>query len=198
MGERSVGALAEGVPVSRSAVSQHLAVLRSAGLVESRRAGREVRYRVTRSGPTSAAAWIERFTTVQLARSTSLSEPVALQVSAVAIPVGDQTRARLFYERILGFTVVTDRTVEGWRWVSLLPPGGSCAIGLVKAQHTGIWTGISLLTEDLTEQYHQWRRRDVAFEGPPARQAWGARTALFADLDGNRMQLVEVPDISDR
>jgi catechol 2,3-dioxygenase-like lactoylglutathione lyase family enzyme len=185
------------MPVSRSAVSQHLAVLRSAGLVECRRAGREVWYRASRSGATSAAAWVARFTTVQLARSTAAGEQVALQVSAVAVPVADQTRARRFYERALGFSIVTDRTVQGWRWVSLLPPGGSCAIGLVRAQHTGIWTGISLLTDDITGLYERWRRHDVAFEGPPARQAWGARTVLFADLDGNRLQLVEIPGEND-
>jgi DNA-binding transcriptional ArsR family regulator/catechol 2,3-dioxygenase-like lactoylglutathione lyase family enzyme len=194
--ERSAGELAAGVPVSRSAVSQHLAVLRSAGLVEPRRSGRQVWYRASRAGAASAAAWVARFTAVQLARSTPPGGPVALQVSAVAVPVADQTRASGFYQRALGFTVVTDRTVQGWRWVSLLPPGGSCAIGLVRAQHVSIWTGISLLTDDIMTLYQQWRRRGVAFDGPPARQAWGARAALFADLDGNRLQLVEVPHAS--
>lgn len=55
---------------------------------------------------------------------------------------------------------------------------------------------ISLLTDDITTLYQQWRRHGVAFDGPPARQAWGARTALFADLDSNRLQLVEVPRAS--
>jgi catechol 2,3-dioxygenase-like lactoylglutathione lyase family enzyme len=119
---------------------------------------------------------------IYAARATERSRRVALQVSAVAVPVADQTRASRFYQRALGFILVTDRTVQGWRWVSLLPPAGSCAIGLVRAQHAGCWTGISLLT-DITTLYQQWRRHGVAFDGPPARQAWGARTALFADLD---------------
>jgi DNA-binding transcriptional ArsR family regulator/catechol 2,3-dioxygenase-like lactoylglutathione lyase family enzyme len=195
-GERPAGELAAGVPVSRSAVSQHLTVLRSAGLVERRRSGRQVWYRASRAGAAPAAVWVDRFAAVQLTRSTPPGEPVALQVSAVAVPVAEQTRASRFYQSALGFSVVTDRTVQGWRWVSLLPPGGSCAIGLVRAQHAGIWTGISLLTDDITTLYQQWRRHGVAFDGPPARQAWGARTALFADLDGNRLQLVEVPRAS--
>jgi hypothetical protein len=45
----------------------------------------------------------------------------------------DQNRARAFYENTLGFELVTDRTVNHWRWISLLPPGGFCAIGLVSA-----------------------------------------------------------------
>ena len=54
------------------------------------------------------------------------------------------------------------------RWVSLLPAGGSCAIGMVRAQHTGIWTGISLLTDDITDLYDQWWREGVAFDGRQA------------------------------
>lgn len=43
-GERSVGELAGELGVSLPNVSQHLAVLRAAGLVESRRTGQTVRY----------------------------------------------------------------------------------------------------------------------------------------------------------
>jgi ArsR family transcriptional regulator len=42
-----VGRLAEALSASQPNVSQHLAVLRGAGLVESERRGREVRYRLT-------------------------------------------------------------------------------------------------------------------------------------------------------
>lgn len=42
-----VGRLAEGLGISQPNVSQHLAVLRSAGLVEAERDGREVRYRLS-------------------------------------------------------------------------------------------------------------------------------------------------------
>ena len=46
-GPRGVGHLAEEVGATQPNVSQHLAVLRSAGLVEAERDGREVRYRLT-------------------------------------------------------------------------------------------------------------------------------------------------------
>jgi DNA-binding transcriptional ArsR family regulator len=45
-GEGSATSLAGELPVSRVAVVKHLAVLERAGLVEARRAGREVRYTV--------------------------------------------------------------------------------------------------------------------------------------------------------
>jgi DNA-binding transcriptional ArsR family regulator len=45
-GDKAVQELAAPLAVSRPAVSQHLAVLRSVGLVEEERAGRERRYRL--------------------------------------------------------------------------------------------------------------------------------------------------------
>jgi len=41
-----VGRLAEALGLSQPNVSQHLAVMRAAGLVESERVGREIRYRL--------------------------------------------------------------------------------------------------------------------------------------------------------
>jgi len=44
------------LPITRQAVAKHLATLSQAGLVESERAGRETRYRLTPTG----AEWDER------------------------------------------------------------------------------------------------------------------------------------------
>ena len=49
-GPRAVGELAEGLPVSRPAVSQHLRVLREAGLVTERREGTRRIYRLDPGG----------------------------------------------------------------------------------------------------------------------------------------------------
>ena len=45
-GELSVGALNERIPLSQSALSQHLAVLRDDGLVATRREAQAIHYRV--------------------------------------------------------------------------------------------------------------------------------------------------------
>lgn len=45
-GESTATGLAALVPFTRQAVSKHLAILEGAGLVESQRQGREVRYRI--------------------------------------------------------------------------------------------------------------------------------------------------------
>ncbi|HEX7431786.1 MAG TPA: metalloregulator ArsR/SmtB family transcription factor [Candidatus Limnocylindrales bacterium] len=45
-GPREVGRLADELGISQPNVSQHLAIMRSAGVVEAERDGREVRYRL--------------------------------------------------------------------------------------------------------------------------------------------------------
>ncbi len=50
--------LAQGLPVSRQAVSKHLEVLREAGLVRSHRDGREHRYTLTPEPLADAVSWI--------------------------------------------------------------------------------------------------------------------------------------------
>jgi len=58
---QAVSELAEDLPVSRPAVSQHLRVLKDAGLVVDRRAGRQRIYQVDREGVGELRADLERF-----------------------------------------------------------------------------------------------------------------------------------------
>jgi DNA-binding transcriptional ArsR family regulator len=60
-GPRSVGEIANGLPVSRPAVSQHLRVLREAGLVSERREGTRRLYRVDPEGLRELRAYLESF-----------------------------------------------------------------------------------------------------------------------------------------
>lgn len=57
-GAASATELAKGLPVSRQAVAQHLAVLDAAGLVHASRSGREVRYALRPDRVTATAAWL--------------------------------------------------------------------------------------------------------------------------------------------
>ena len=50
--------LAHGLPISRQAVSKHLTSLSDAGLVQSERSGRDVRYRVTPGPLSDAVSWM--------------------------------------------------------------------------------------------------------------------------------------------
>ena len=65
-GPQSVGALARGLPVSRPAVSQHLRVLKSAGLVADRAEGARRVYRIDPAGLGAIRAWLDRFWTQAL------------------------------------------------------------------------------------------------------------------------------------
>jgi DNA-binding transcriptional ArsR family regulator len=60
-GPRSVGELAAALPVSRPAVSQHLRVLKEAGLVTERRNGTRRIYRVEPRGLAELRDYIESF-----------------------------------------------------------------------------------------------------------------------------------------
>lgn len=60
-GPRSVGDLARGLPVSRPAVSQHLRVLKDAGLVRERREGTRNFYSVDGDGLADLRAYFEGF-----------------------------------------------------------------------------------------------------------------------------------------
>jgi DNA-binding transcriptional ArsR family regulator len=60
-GPKPVGVLAKTLPVSRPAVSQHLRVLKTAGLVSERPDGTRRVYRVEPSGIVALRAYFERF-----------------------------------------------------------------------------------------------------------------------------------------
>jgi DNA-binding transcriptional ArsR family regulator len=66
-GPRPVGEIADEVQVTQQAVSQHLAVLRSAGLVEARREGTRSLYAVRPAGFTPAMDFVRRFWELRLA-----------------------------------------------------------------------------------------------------------------------------------
>src|SRR5271169_331490 len=60
-GPKAVGAIARGMPVSRPAVSQHLKVLKRAGLVEDRQDGNRRIYSVDPAGVEDLRAHVDRF-----------------------------------------------------------------------------------------------------------------------------------------
>lgn len=60
-GERSVRELTEGTTVSQPAVSQHLKVLRDAGLVVARPEGTRRMYSIDPTGLHAVRAWVDSF-----------------------------------------------------------------------------------------------------------------------------------------
>ncbi len=66
-GPRSVKAIAHGMPVSRPAVSQHLKVLKEAGLVADRPEGNRRVYYVDPDGLGALRGWLDQFWDAALA-----------------------------------------------------------------------------------------------------------------------------------
>jgi DNA-binding transcriptional ArsR family regulator len=88
-GPREVGKLAEQLGISQPNVSQHLALMRSAGIVEAERDGREVRYRL--SDPevivaceTMRGVLVRRISRISQAAARTPAEVVAGRAAAAA------------------------------------------------------------------------------------------------------------------
>ncbi len=65
-GPKPVSEIARGLPVSRPAVSQHLKVLREAGLVSDRTEGTRSVYSIDPKGLGALRTWLDRFWDVAL------------------------------------------------------------------------------------------------------------------------------------
>ncbi|MGN6850136.1 MAG: ArsR/SmtB family transcription factor [Sphingomicrobium sp.] len=60
-GPKAVGEIARGLPVTRPAVSQHLKVLKEAGLVDDRSEGTRRIYHIDPKGLGAIRAWLDQF-----------------------------------------------------------------------------------------------------------------------------------------
>src|SRR5215204_1532934 len=78
---RAVGELALELPVSRPAVSQHLKVLKEAGLVIDRRAGNRRIYHVDPDGVGALRAQLDRFWTNALAAYKAAADQTTEEIS---------------------------------------------------------------------------------------------------------------------
>ncbi|MDQ0391652.1 ArsR/SmtB family transcription factor [Labrys monachus] len=72
--EMSVSELKAGFDVSQPAISQHLAVLKQAGLVIERREGRKAHYRIAPQALAPLAEWVERYRDFWPARMERLKD----------------------------------------------------------------------------------------------------------------------------
>ena len=78
-GGKSVGELARGLPVSRPAVSQHLKVLKEAGLVTDRAEGARRIYAIDPAGLGAMRAWLDQFWDAALSAFQAEVERLAME-----------------------------------------------------------------------------------------------------------------------
>ncbi len=72
LGDATATTLAHGLPITRQAVVQHLAVLDQAGLVRGHRLGRERRFELRTQSLHETAQWMERLATQWESRLTAI------------------------------------------------------------------------------------------------------------------------------
>jgi predicted enzyme related to lactoylglutathione lyase len=117
------------------------------------------------------------------------------KLELIAVPVSDVDRAKEFYIQA-GFHLDHDYTVsDEVRFVQLTPPGSACSIavgrGLTDAE-PGTGVGMQLVVADADLARAELLERGVTV-GDVQEFPWG-RFVFFADPDGNRWSVQEVPD----
>ena len=120
-----------------------------------------------------------------------------MKLELVAVPVTDIDRAKEFYVRA-GFNADHDHAVsDDIRFVQLTPPGSGCsiAIGYGLTQMTPArWTTCRWWSPTPTRPAPSSPARGIEVSEVDE-QPWG-RFVYFADPDGNRWALQQLPDWS--
>jgi predicted enzyme related to lactoylglutathione lyase len=116
------------------------------------------------------------------------------KLELIMVPVGDVDRAKAFYTGI-GFNADQDHQVsDDLRFVQLTPPGSACSIAIgtgLSDATPGTAVGMQLVVADADAARAEL---DAAGAGPSEVQEfpWG-RFVMFADPDGNRWSVQELP-----
>ena len=92
-GPSPVGRLAEGMPVSRPAVSQHLTVLKTAGIVSEHREGTRRIYRLEPAGIDELLRWVEALAVDAHAGDAAADRSTASPAGPAGGPVRGASRA---------------------------------------------------------------------------------------------------------
>jgi uncharacterized glyoxalase superfamily protein PhnB len=123
-------------------------------------------------------------------------------LAGISLVVNDYDEAIDFYTRKLSFTLLEDtRMSDTKRWVVIAPPGSTgCTLLLAKAANdaqkaaVGNQTGgrvfLFLHTNNFDRDYKQMQEAGIEFMESPRQEAYG-KVVVFADLYGNRWDLIE-------
>ena len=133
-----------------------------------------------------------------------------LKVSILCLWVHDQDEALAFYRDKLGFEAGTDVTMEGFRWVTVKPPGQDLEISLIQPDAAplgaeiveqlrtlmaaGAMSGAILHTDDCRATYEEFAARGVEFTELPNERFYGI-DAGFRDPSGNGWRLVQPAEV---
>ena len=117
------------------------------------------------------------------------------KLELIIIPVTDVDRAKAFYVDQVGFNADFDQTVsEEIRFVQLTPQGSACSIAFGKGLTDAIpgsVRGMQIVVDDADAAHQELAGRGVEVSAVDD-QSWG-RFVYFADPDGNRWSLQQIP-----
>src|SRR5271166_1523251 len=145
-GPKAVGAIARGMPVSRPAVSQHLKVLKKAGLVTDRPEGTRRVYYIDPQGLGALRTWLDQFWDQALAAfQADMTQAVTIPPVRKSIRVhASQARAFEVFTSGLGrwwprkagigkapMKIVVMETYLGGRWYELAEDGSQAEVGKI-------------------------------------------------------------------
>jgi catechol 2,3-dioxygenase-like lactoylglutathione lyase family enzyme len=112
-----------------------------------------------------------------------------LRIWDVTFTVSDLERAVDFYAGVLGLS-------KKYQYSSYAGfDCGGVEVGLVRGAPPSEQEGmpcVDFLVEDVDQVYRNLSRRGVRFQKEPHDTPWGGRIALFADPDGNPLQLAQI------
>ena len=123
-------------------------------------------------------------------------------LAGISLVVNDYDEAIDFYTRKLSFTLLEDtRMSDTKRWVVIAPPGSTgCTLLLAKAANdaqkavlgnqTGGRVFLFLHTDNFDRDYNQMQEAGIEFIESPRQEVYG-KVVVFADLYGNRWDLIE-------
>jgi catechol 2,3-dioxygenase-like lactoylglutathione lyase family enzyme len=130
--------------------------------------------------------------------------------SHATVYVLDQDAAKAFYTEKLGFETRSDVTIEGFRWLTVAPPGQTDLEIILAAARPPMFDAETaeqfrqliakgalgagvLRTEDCWRSYRELSARGVVFLQEPAERPYGVE-AVFRDDSGNWFSLTQRPD----
>lgn len=181
-----------GFSLSRQAISQHLDVLESAGLLTSNRQGRcKFHYIDTRP----LQSLIERWSLPKSERSQ------AMRIHLASVLVDDQDKALKFYTEVLGFVKKADVPMGEARWLTVVSPQDPDGTELVlepdghpaakpfkqALMNDGI-PFTSFAVEDVHSEYERLRSLGVHFTQKPTEMG-PVTMAVLDDTCGNLIQI---------
>ena len=129
------------------------------------------------------------------------------RLSHAIVYVLDLDEARAFYTEKLGFSVHTDFTLDGFRWLTVTPPDRALEIALMSPvpgmmhdeetaatirqliERGAMGAGV-FHTDDCKKTYETLSARGVTFLTPPTERPYGIE-ATFRDNSGNWFSLTQ-------